>query len=102
MYNISNMEKNNQQNNAENQLFSVDDLDNKIISALDSDARTPLEKIAKNLKISRQTVDYRLKKLKREGIFLGDLVIFDTGILGYGWYRILIRLLNVSKTQKNE
>jgi len=102
VYNISNMEKNNQQNNAENQLFSVDDLDNKIISALDSDARTPLEKIAKNLKISRQTVDYRLKKLKREGIFLGDLVIFDTGILGYGWYRILIRLLNVSKTQKNE
>jgi len=69
---------------------------------LDSDAREPIGNIAKSLNISRQAVDYRLKNLKKRGAFFGDLVIFDTGVLGFNWYRVLIRLMNVSQAKKNE
>lgn len=88
--------------NSTDKLLELDNLDKKIVAARDFDARMPLGKIAESLKISRQAVDYRLKNLRKKGVYFGDLVIFDTGVLGYNWYRVLIRLMNVGETKKDE
>jgi len=80
----------------------INELDRKILSLLDSNCRVNTLTIAEHLNISRQTANYRINKLKEAGVIIGNLTIFDTGVLGYSWYRVLIRMLNVSQKQKND
>lgn len=49
----------------------MDDLDQKLIALLRSDARTPTAALAKSLKVSRGTVQNRIDRLKSAGILLG-------------------------------
>ncbi|MBS3123247.1 AsnC family transcriptional regulator [Candidatus Woesearchaeota archaeon] len=83
-------------------MTEIDLLDRKILSTLDRDGRIPVAEIAKKLEVSRQLVNIRLKKLEARDIIFGTLTIFDSGVLGYNWYRVLFRLLNISKKQKEE
>ncbi len=80
----------------------IDELDKKILGLLDQNGRTPAVKIAERLGISRQVVSQRIQKLEDRGVILGHYTIFDSGVVGYNWYRVLIRLLNASKAQKQE
>lgn len=75
-------------------------IDRQILSFLDKDARTPINQIATSLGISRQLANLRLQKMESEGLILGHFTIFDSGVLGFNWYRALIRLLNISKTDR--
>lgn len=52
----------------------MDDLDQRLISLLRADARTPLATLAKALKVSRGTVQNRLDRLTEAGILLGYTV----------------------------
>lgn len=83
-------------------MSELDLLDRQILSALDRDGRVSVAEIAKNLDTSRQLVNTRLKKLEVKNFILGTYTIFDSGILGYNWYRVLFRLLNITKKQKEE
>jgi len=75
-------------------------IDLKILSFLDKDARMPINKIAASLGVSRQLANLRLQRMETEGVILGHFTIFDSGVLGFNWYRVLIRLLNVSKADR--
>ena len=83
-------------------MSEIDLLDRRILSALDREGRVPLAEIAKSLKLSRQLINTRLKKLEAKDFILGTFTIFDSGVVGYNWYRALIRLLNITKKQKEE
>lgn len=83
-------------------MTEIDLLDRKILSALDRDGRSSVAEVAKKLDVSRQLVNIRLKKLEAKDLIFGTLTIFDSGVLGYNWYRVLFRLLNISKKQKEE
>ena len=83
-------------------MLELDLLDRQILSALDRDGRASVAEIAKNLNVSRQLVNTRLKKLEAKDFILGTYTIFDSGVVGYNWYRALIRLLNITKRQKEE
>lgn len=78
----------------------IDDLDLKVLSFLDRDARTTIAAIAKQIGISRQAVHNRIKRMESGGVILGHFAVFDSGVVGYNWYRALIRLLNITKEQK--
>lgn len=52
----------------------MDDLDRRLISLLRQDARTPTAGLAKELKVSRGTVQNRLARLLQEGVVLGFTV----------------------------
>jgi len=49
----------------------MDDIDRQLIALLRADARTPAATLAKQLKVSRGTVQNRLARLQRDGAVLG-------------------------------
>ncbi|MBI4453475.1 Lrp/AsnC family transcriptional regulator [Candidatus Woesearchaeota archaeon] len=81
-------------------MVKIDVKDRKIISALDMDARMPLTELAKKVGLSRQVVEYRIKRLKEEGVILGAKAVFDSATVNYKWYRVAFRMLNVKKEDK--
>lgn len=83
-------------------MIKIDLKDRKILSELDMNARIPMTELARKTKLSRQVVEYRLQRLGQEKVIFGALTIVDSGVLGYGWYRVLLRLLKVTSLQKNQ
>ena len=51
--------------------MELDNLDKRIISQLDRDARASNSKIARALRINKNVVNYRIKSLEQEGIIRG-------------------------------
>lgn len=49
----------------------IDKRDRRILSLLAQDARMPLTRIAKQVGLSRDAVDYRIKRLERAGVIIG-------------------------------
>lgn len=49
----------------------MDDIDRRLIALLRADARTPVATLAKALKVSRGTVQNRIRRLMDEGAILG-------------------------------
>lgn len=49
----------------------MDDTDRRLLALLRKDARTPVIALAKELKVSRATVQNRISKLERDGVILG-------------------------------
>jgi len=83
-------------------MLKIDAKDRKILHELDMNARMPLAKLAKKLRLSRQVVHYRLQRLRSEEIIFGAITVFDTVTVGYNWYRVIFRLLNVTQDEKKE
>ncbi len=49
----------------------MDDIDRRLIALLRADARTPAASLAKTLRVSRGTVQNRIRRLMRDGELLG-------------------------------
>ncbi|MBU1111184.1 MAG: Lrp/AsnC family transcriptional regulator [archaeon] len=79
----------------------IDTKDKKILHELDMNARMPLTELARKVGLSRQVVEYRIKRMQKENIIFGAIAIFDSVVVGFNWYRVAFRLLNVTKEQKD-
>ena len=62
----------------------IDSLDQKILTELMKDARTPLLEISRKLKLAHGTVNARFARLKRLGYVRGARLEVDLGKLGFG------------------
>jgi Lrp/AsnC family transcriptional regulator, leucine-responsive regulatory protein len=83
-------------------MVKIDVKDKKIIVELDLNARMPLTVLAKKVGLSRQVVEYRIKRMQKEGVISGAKTVFDSAVVGFNWYRVIFRLLNVTKKQKEK
>ncbi|MBI2080007.1 Lrp/AsnC family transcriptional regulator [Candidatus Micrarchaeota archaeon] len=83
-------------------MVKLDLKDRKILLELDMNARIPINELAKKLGLSRQTTSYRIERMKKNGIIFGALTIFDSVVVGYNWYRLVIRLGASAATQRDE
>lgn len=63
---------------------SIDQLDQKILSILMQDARTPYLEIARSCNVSGATVHLRIQKLEKNGLIRGSRLIVDPSKLGVG------------------
>lgn len=81
---------------------NLDLREKKIIFELEKDARTPISKIAKKLKISKQLASYKLKKLEKSKIIEGYHAIIDTSRLGFTTYRVYLKFQNLNSVKKKE
>lgn len=70
----------------------MDIIDKKIINILIQNCRIPTSIIAKSLKISKDSVIYRINNLKKEGYIENNGLFIDVRTLGYSFYQILIQL----------
>jgi len=80
----------------------LDIKDKKIIYELDRDSRQTLNEIARKVKLSKDVINYRIKKLEKEGYILGYQTLIDFTKIGYIAVRFHISLINTSPKKENE
>ncbi len=73
----------------------LDELDRNIITVLDRDCRSSSVELAHKLTRSRQTIEYRIKRLEDRGIITGYTCSFNPTSVGYRLYKVYLRLRNV-------
>lgn len=83
-------------------MAKIDKLDRKIIAELDMNARSPITQLAKAVRASREVVNYRIKMLTKREIISGTQVFFNPAKVGYGIYRVLVRLDSLDKDTINK
>lgn len=80
--------------------MQLDKIDKKIVHYIYHNYREPLTKIAKACKISREQVEYRLKKYENNGLIKKYLAMFNYNALGYQDFVILkLKVLQNSKQE---
>jgi Lrp/AsnC family transcriptional regulator, leucine-responsive regulatory protein len=80
----------------------LDKKDRRILLALDMDARAPAAVIAKRVKLSKQVVTYRIRRLEKRGTIKSYHPVIDHVRLGLKFYRFAIKLEDVSPEVKKE
>ena len=75
----------------------IDELDLRILKELSKNGRIKLIDLSNKLKNKSTTILYRLKKLKKEKIILGNRIQFNSELLRYNYTALLINFSNKSK-----
>lgn len=82
--------------------IKLDFYDKKILFELDKNARITTSDLAKQIRKSKQFVDYRIKKLEQEKIILGYTTVIDYSKLGYTSIRVYLKFHNITPEQQKE
>jgi len=69
--------------------MKIEELDRKILSVLNRDARMSFRRIAKELRISPTTLYNKVKKLERSGVLKGYIPLINKESLGYDLMAII-------------
>ncbi|MBI4439227.1 AsnC family transcriptional regulator, partial [Candidatus Woesearchaeota archaeon] len=80
----------------------IDLRDKKILAMLSGDSRMPLSAIAKRTRVSRDTVDYRIQRMAKNGIILGFVVNVNLGFFGYSSYHVFMVVNTLDEKRKGE
>src|SRR3989338_6128160 len=87
---------------SENPKIKLDIKDKKIIALLAEDARMPLALIAKQVALSRDAVDYRIKRLVDVGLIIGFVPVLMLKKFGYYWFHVYLLLDETQKEKQHE
>src|SRR3989344_736941 len=82
------------QKNTETKIIKIDEKDKQILSLLSNNVRIPATTIAKNVKLSRDAVAYRIQNYENRGLIQGHLTIIDISKFGFDNYHMFIKLSN--------
>ncbi len=82
--------------------MKLDAKDYQILYEMDLNSRQPVSKIAKKVRLSKDTVLYRIKKLETEEILLRYQAYINHGKLGYMSARINFKLQNTNPEKEKE
>jgi Lrp/AsnC family transcriptional regulator, leucine-responsive regulatory protein len=80
---------------------SIDEKDMKILSIIADDARVQIIDIARQLKLGSDAIIYRIKNMKKSRIISGYRISVNEQLLGYGKYKLLLKLKNVDEKTHN-
>ncbi|MGM5483544.1 MAG: winged helix-turn-helix transcriptional regulator [Nanobdellota archaeon] len=72
----------------------IDEYDKKILSILDDNAREKITKIAKKVRLAKETVNYRINRLVDKGIIKKFNLIINTSKLGFNYYMFFLKFNN--------
>lgn len=79
----------------------IDLTDKKILYELDYNARIPISILAKKLRIGRDTLVYRIKRMHDKGIITSSSVIINPYKLGLTIYKTYLRIDNNKERREN-
>ncbi len=82
--------------------MKVDVKDKKILKELDNNPKITTSALAKKVRLSQQVVDYRINRLKKNGLISYFGTILNLGKLGFEQYRIFFQLKDESKESHEE
>jgi Lrp/AsnC family leucine-responsive transcriptional regulator len=80
----------------------LDLFDKKILFELDINSRSTASKIAKKLQLPKETVNYRIKRLEKNGWINRLYTIFNASLFGYSYYRVLIKFDKITTSIETE
>jgi len=80
----------------------LDFRDKKLLQELSLNSRMPIRKLARKLKISKSTVNYRIKRLKDRGIITGFKTYLDYSKLGIVEYVLYLKFQKMTKKTEEE
>ncbi len=83
-------------------MANLDLKDRKILYQLDLNCRQSNTQIGKKVGLSKQVVDYRIKRMEDEGIITGYFTAIDSYKLGYYCFRIYINFYDATPQDKKE
>jgi len=83
-------------------MAKLDIKNRKILYELYSNARISSKALAKKVGLSREVVDYRIKKLSKDGFIKNYITMVDFDILGYSMYSIYISLQDLDEESEKE
>lgn len=81
---------------------SLDLYDYKILYELDKNSRKPASEIAKKVRLSKVSVNQRIKKLQDKGVIKTFMIQVDYRKLGYNICHIFYKLQNISSEKEEE
>ena len=73
--------------------------DERILALLGTNARLPISKIAQQLRLSRQSVEYRVAVMEREHLLAGSRAVINIRQLGYQSYHFFLTLHHTASEQ---
>lgn len=79
--------------------IKLDIKDRKILYELDLNSRQSYSQIAKHIGLSKEQVNYRIKKLENEGIIDGYYTLIDLQSLGYLWVKFFIKFTGIDNPE---
>jgi DNA-binding Lrp family transcriptional regulator len=74
----------------------IDLLDRKIMFELDINARVSASQLAKKLRKSKETVNFRINRLINEKYVNGFYTVFNTSKIGYFYYKVYLKFKNIT------
>ncbi len=82
--------------------IALDVKDRRILYQLETNARQPISSLAKNVGLSREVVNYRIKQLEKKGIIQYYVATIDLIKLGLMYCRVFFQYNNVDKSTEEE
>lgn len=83
-------------------MIKLDLIDRKILYELDLNARIPATKLARKLRKSKETINFRLNRLIREKYINYFYTVLNTSKLGYFYYKVYLKLRNISPEKEEQ
>ncbi|MDO8537482.1 MAG: Lrp/AsnC family transcriptional regulator [archaeon] len=80
----------------------LDFKDKKLLFELDLDCRQSFKQLGRKLRLSKETVFYRVKRLEETGIIQSYSTMVDIGKLGFMSFRILLKLQDTTSKKEQE
>ncbi len=82
--------------------YKVDEKDIELLKNLHEDSRLSLTELGNRLKLSRDAINYRIKKMIKAGIIKGFILRLNYHLLGYQYTTIMLKLRTISQQRKQE
>jgi len=83
-------------------MIELDALDRKLMWALDLNARAPAARLARQLRQSKETINFRIRRLLERGALKGFYTVFNTSKLGWFYYKLYLKFRNSTPEQERE
>jgi len=80
----------------------LDLLDRKIMYELDLDARGSASQIARRLRKSKETVNFRINRLVSAGYIKAFYSILNTSLLGWTYYKLYVKFKDMAPAKEKE
>ncbi len=81
--------------------LKLDLKDKQILFQLDQNARQSNTEIAKKVKLSKDAIGYRIKRLEKQEIIRGYRAVIDCSRIGYLFYRVFLNLMDMPPEKLN-
>ncbi|MDD5192208.1 MAG: winged helix-turn-helix transcriptional regulator [Candidatus Nanoarchaeia archaeon] len=83
-------------------IYELDEADIKILQELSTNARINFVDLAEKTKLTRDIINYRIKKLTEKGIVIQYRCYLNLQNLGINHYKVIFRTKNLDETAENK